>query len=136
MTKYRGYTINTVLSVVSPCMPKYVNDELVSFGERLAALRKTAGYTQVELADELGVTRRMIVYYERESDYPPTTLLPGLAKALGVTTDALLGLKKIKKVGKGDTRLQRRMQQIEKLPAKDRRQITQIIDTFIKAAQI
>ena len=35
-----------------------------------------------------------------------------------------------------DNRLQRRFQQIEKLPAKDKRQITQLIDTFIKAAQV
>lgn len=34
------------------------------FGERLAALRKAAGFTQVELAAELGISQRMVAYYE------------------------------------------------------------------------
>jgi len=37
---------------------------------------------------------------------------------------------------KTDNRLQRRFQRIEKLPAKDRRQLIQVIDTFLKAAQV
>ena len=32
----------------------------VSFGERLAGLRKAAGFTQIELAAELGVSQRMV----------------------------------------------------------------------------
>jgi len=32
-------------------------------------------------------------------------------------------------------RLQRRCQQIEKLPAKNKRQLLQLIDTFVKVAQ-
>ena len=39
-------------------------------------LREAAGYTQQELADEVGVSRRMIAYYEGQSTHPPTTLLP------------------------------------------------------------
>lgn len=35
-------------------MPKKRTYELAGFGERLAQLRKRAGYTQVELAEELG----------------------------------------------------------------------------------
>ena len=34
---------------------------------RVRALRKAAGYTQQELAQELGVSRRMIAYYEGET---------------------------------------------------------------------
>lgn len=39
--------------------------EQASFGERLTALRKAAGFTQVELAAELGAFQRMVAYYER-----------------------------------------------------------------------
>ena len=136
MSKFRGYTMSYPSPAIETLMPKHINDELVSFGERLAELRKTAGYTQQELADELGVTRRMIAYYEGETDYPPTTLLPGLAKTLGVSTDELLGVKKIKKVGKSDNRLLRRLQQIEKLDAKEKRQVIQLLDTFIEKEQL
>jgi len=117
-------------------MPKQIVEDLTDFGKRLVNLRKAAGYTQTELANELGVTQRMISYYEVHSEYPPSALLPKLAQVLNVTADQLLGLKPMKKSKKPDTRLQRRFQQIEKLPTKDRRQLTQLIDTFIKAAQI
>jgi len=111
-------------------------DSLTDFGRRLVTLRKKADYTQVELASELGITQRMISYYEGHTDYPPSALLPDLAEVLGVSTDQLLGVKPIKKTPKPDSRLQRRVKQIEKLPTKDRRQLVQVIDTFLKAAQV
>ncbi|MCP5207909.1 MAG: helix-turn-helix transcriptional regulator [Hahellaceae bacterium] len=37
-------------------MPKQNIEELTDFGKRLVSLRKKAGYTQVEIAEELGVT--------------------------------------------------------------------------------
>jgi len=117
-------------------MPKQNIDELTDFGRRLVALRKNAGYTQVELAKELGVTQRMVSYYEGQSEFPPAALLPKLAKLLSVSTDELLGLEPIKKARQSDTRLQRRFQQIEKLPSKEKRQLVQVIDTFLKAAQL
>lgn len=117
-------------------MPKQNFDELTDFGKRLVKLRKAAGYTQTELAHELDVTQRMVSYYEGHSDYPPGALLLKLAPLLGVSADELLGIKPLKKAKQPDTRLQRRLQQIEKLPAKDRRQLVQIIDTFLKASQV
>lgn len=111
-------------------------DLLTDFGRRLVALRKKAGYTQVELARELGITQRMISYYEGHTDYPPSALLPDLAEILGVTADQLLGMKPIKKTPKPDSRLQRRIKQIEKLDTKEKRQVIQLMDTFIEAAQL
>ncbi|WP_148864766.1 helix-turn-helix transcriptional regulator [Marinobacter fonticola] len=46
---------------------RYINETLADFGKRLAQLRKDAGFTQKELADEIGATRRVIAYYETES---------------------------------------------------------------------
>jgi transcriptional regulator with XRE-family HTH domain len=117
-------------------MAKLLADKPGAFGRRLAQARRDADYTQQELADEIGATRRMIAYYETESDYPPTNMLAGIAQALNITSDELLGIKQLKKSKKPDTRLQRRVQQIEKLPTKDKRQLVQVIDTFLKAAQI
>ena len=117
-------------------MAKTITDAPGTFGQRLAHLRKAAGYTQQELADEIGATRRMIAYYETESDHPPTNMLVGLATALNVTTDALLGLSPPKKIKQPDTRLKRRLQQIEKLSAPRKQQILQVIDTFIEAEQL
>ncbi len=59
-----------------------------------------------------------------------------LARALNTSTDELLGLKAAKKIRPPDNRLQRRMQQIEKMGAKEKRQIIQLLDTFIEREQL
>lgn len=56
-------------------MPKTAKEETMTFGQRLAQLRKARGFTQQELADETGLSRRMLAYYERQSQHPPTTHL-------------------------------------------------------------
>ena len=107
------------------------------FGARLAALRKASGFTQQELAQELDVSRRMIAYYEGETEHPPAALLADLASALGVSTDELLGATPLrKKPLKPDSRLQRRMQQIEKMNPKGKRQVLQILDALIEREQL
>ena len=104
-----------------------------TFGNRLARLRKAAGYSQRELAAEIGISYRMVAYYEGETQYPPTHLLNALTKALGVTADQLMGTEKVKGNGKGtDSRLWRRFKQVEKLPPLKRKQIVQILDSFLE----
>lgn len=103
-----------------------------SFGVRLAGLRQSAGYSQRDLAVELGISYRMVAYYEKETEYPPAHLLPQIAKVLKVTTDQLLGIEKIKGNGRTyDSRLWRRFSQVEKLPPPKRKQIVQILDAFL-----
>jgi len=63
-----------------------------SLGARLAEVRKAAGLTQMELAEAIGTSQRMVAYYERTEDYPLARLLRHLAQALGVSADELLGL--------------------------------------------
>jgi len=76
----------------------------------------------------------MIAYYEGETEHPPTTILPRLAQALGVSADELLN-------GNGRreapppaarVRMQRKLQQLEKLGAKERRRAMQLLDMFIE----
>lgn len=118
-------------------MPKAKN-RATQFGARLTALRKAAGYTQVELAAALGTTQRMIAYYESRAEKAPAALLPKMAEVLGVSADELLGIKPLKqaKSKQPDTRLQRRLQRIEKLDPKARRQVTQLLDTFIEREEL
>lgn len=139
-TPTTGYTIQGVSTAAEREMPKQKTPEAVTFGQRLAALRKSAGFTQQELANEVGVSRRMIAYYEGQSEHPPTTLLPALARALRVSSDELLGLDTPKESGKRgrapDSRMQRRLQQIANLPPEERRQIIQVVDAFIERGQL
>jgi transcriptional regulator with XRE-family HTH domain len=109
------------------------------FGTRLASLRKAAGFTQVELAAELGVSQRMVAYYEGPNATPPAHLLPQIATALGVSIDALFGLDTQKRrlvKQDGDSRLRRRLMAIEKLEAADKRQVLQLLDAFIERGQL
>lgn len=117
-------------------MPRQNTEGLTDFGKRLVRLRKAAGYTQVELAKELGVSQRMISYYEGHTEHPPSALIPQMATLLGVTADELLGIKPVKRTRKPDTRLQRRFQQIESMGAKEKRQIMQVLDAFIEREQL
>jgi transcriptional regulator with XRE-family HTH domain len=108
-----------------------------TFGVRLARLRQAAGYSQRSLAAEIGISYRMVAYYEGETVYPPAHLLPQLAKALGVSTDQLLGVEKVKKNGRSrDSRLWRRFSQVEKLPNPERKQIVQILDAFLEREKL
>lgn len=114
---------------------KYAHEQAEGFGARLAQFRKAAGFTQTQLADELGISRRRIAYYESESDHPPANLLADLARALNVTTDELLGSAPIKRQAKASMspRLERRLKQIEQLSPKPKQQLLSLIDTFIEA---
>ena len=113
-------------------MPKRKTQVIDSFGERLAQLRKSAGYTQVEFAAEVGITQRMVAYYEAPDAQPPAHLLPQIAQTLGVGVDVLLGVATPRRTKKTATnRLERRLLEIEKLDIKTRRQVMQLLDTFI-----
>jgi transcriptional regulator with XRE-family HTH domain len=116
-------------------MTKYAPPQGQGFGQRLAALRKAAGFTQHQLANELGISRRRIAYYESESDHPPASLLADLARALNVSTDQLLSDAPLKRPAKASLspRLERRLKQIEQLSPKSKQQLLNIIDTFIEA---
>lgn len=118
-------------------MPKRKTEVIASFGDRLASLRKVAGYTQVELAAEMDITQRMVAYYEAPNAQPPAHLLPQLAQALGVSVDVLLGLAEPRRAKKIATnRLERRLLEIEKLDPKAKRQLTQLLDTFIEGEKL
>ena len=112
---------------------------ITGFGERLSTLRKAAGFTQTELANDLGISQRMVAYYEQPDVTPPAHLLPGIAQILGVSIDALYGHEQPKrKLAKqeGDSRLRRRLLAVEKLGTAEKRQVLQLIDAFIERGQL
>lgn len=118
-------------------MSKRKTDVIENFGERLASLRKAAGYTQVAFAAEVGITQRMVAYYEAPGAQPPAHLLPQMARVLGVGADVLLGMAQPRKVKRLATNsLERRLLEIEKLDPKARRQITRLLDTFIEREKL
>lgn len=64
----------------------------MTLGERLRTRRKQLGYSQYDLADLSGVSQMQISRYELDGNLPTSDSIVRLAKALGVTSDWLLGL--------------------------------------------
>src|SRR5437867_2598241 len=60
------------------------------FAQRLLELRQQRGWTQKELADQIGVVREMVANYERGIHHPPLQTLQKLARILGVSVDYLI----------------------------------------------
>ena len=65
---------------------------MLSFGQRLKAIRKDAQLTQAELAEKLMVSVQAISKWECDSTLPDISQIVPLSAILGVTTDCLLGV--------------------------------------------
>ena len=61
-----------------------------TLGKRIAALRREKGLKQDELAEKLGVSAQAVSKWENDQTCPDISLLPSLAKTLGVSVDELL----------------------------------------------
>lgn len=61
-----------------------------TLGRRIARLRLEYGMTQERLAMKMGVTAQAVSKWENDLSAPDISLLPELARTLGVTVDELL----------------------------------------------
>jgi transcriptional regulator with XRE-family HTH domain len=87
--------------------------------------------TQAHLGDLVGVSNRVIAYYEKEPQYPPSRLIVPLAKALGVSSDELLGMKEAKPdLDPARAALWRNLKVVEVLPQIDQKAILHYIKTI------
>ena len=103
------------------------------FGKRLARYRKAKGLTQAQLGDLVGVSYRVIAYYEKETQYPPSRLIVPIATALGVSADELLGIKEEKTdLDPAKAALWRTLKVVETLPQIDQKAILHYIKTIAK----
>ena len=103
-------------------------------GQRLARLRKERGWTQVELAERLGIIQSLISDYERDRLRLNPAMVVRFAAALEITTDELLqpqaepnALRR-----KPSLRVLRRLERIEKLPQHQQNTLLKTIDGFLK----
>ena len=107
-------------------------------GERIKKLRLSRGLTQTELGKQIGVTQRVITYYEAAGGSPAPELLLKLAKTLSVSTDQLLGQTPQSDAkaqpGPSTLRLWRRLKKLEALPAHDQKSVLKMIDLLADQA--
>ena len=65
-----------------------------SIGKTIAELRKAKGWTQVELAEKLGVSDKAVSKWESEGGFPEITQFPTLSSIFGVSIDYIMTGKK------------------------------------------
>ena len=66
--------------------------DAIKVGDRLHDLRKEKGFTQEQLAEEIGVSTKSISNYERGAKLFSLETLTTLSTTLGTTTDDILCL--------------------------------------------
>jgi transcriptional regulator with XRE-family HTH domain len=107
------------------------NSRKTFFGDKLRALRLEKGLTQTELGNRVGLSRRMVVHYEKHATRPPADKVLALANALGLSVNYL-----IKSDGKThaatDTKFARRLERAKRLPKSDQGILAGIIDSFLQ----
>lgn len=102
-------------------------------GARLAALRKQAGLSQAALAEAVGIPQRTISFYEREAEAIPSTLVPTLAKVLGVSMEELLGINNgAQRAKRGPkSQLERQLEAVATLPRQQQQKILDVVEAMI-----
>lgn len=119
----------------SKLLPKPLSPDGESFGHRLARLRKERGFTQVELAEKVGIIQVLVSDYERNKLRPYADIVVRFALALGVSADQLLGLpvteKKKPTASSTNRRWLRRLESVDSLPKRDQDALLRTIDAFL-----
>lgn len=107
---------------------------LLQLGARIARLRKEQGITQVQLAEQLGVSQQTVTAYESGKRRVPISHLPRLAALLGVSIEELIG-EEPKPAKRGPVpKLQRQIERIAALPKPQQRFVMQMLDTVLQQA--
>jgi transcriptional regulator with XRE-family HTH domain len=132
MQELSAIATNKLYSVGMTQMGRPTERKRTAFGERLVAARETAGMSQRELADKLGMKQRALCWWERE----PVALRPEqltiLANVLDVTADQLLGRNIEKKRGTGPTgKAKKVFDAVSRLPRHHQEKIVAVVESFV-----
>lgn len=104
-----------------------------AIGEKIRRARIARGLTQAELGKRIGVSQRMVTYYEVRGVSPAPELLVKLGRVLDVSVDELLGEKTRAKAPAGapeSVHLWRRLKKLEQLQPNDRKTVLKMIDVL------
>lgn len=104
-----------------------------TFGKRLAVARKARGLSQRDLALKVGISYRMIAYYEAQTNRPPADKLPIIANALKISIDELLGQIPLSVQAPVNGRLWKRLQAVEQLPPQAQKQVVELVELLAKS---
>ena len=98
-------------------------------------MRKEQDITQAQLAELVGVTQQTINSYETGRRRVPVSLLPAIAKRLGVAVEALLNDDTKAAAKRGPVpKLQQQMDRITQLPRARQQFVMEVIDSVLAQA--
>jgi transcriptional regulator with XRE-family HTH domain len=122
------------MELVHPAMSHEDKKFFRELGVRVAELRREHSLTQVQLAEALGTTQQQVASYEVARLRVPASMLPRLARALGVTLEALIGEEE--KPGKrGPTpKLQQQLERLSALPKPKQRAVMEVLEAVLAQA--
>jgi transcriptional regulator with XRE-family HTH domain len=101
------------------------------FGERLVQARQQAGLSQVELAERIGVDRRVIAHWERRSVTLKPEQIVSLAQILGISADELLGATKPRNSGPTG-KVRQVFENVSRLPRKQQLKVVEFVEAFVE----
>jgi hypothetical protein len=87
------------------------------------------------IGEKVSLSQRMLAYNEARGGQPPGPILPELARALGVTTDAMLGLDEIAEEelpSPREARLMRRLSRVAELPPADQKAVLRFAEARLR----
>lgn len=101
-------------------------------GERIAQLRKEQNQTQAQLAEAIGTTQQQVASYEVARLRVPASMLPRLARALGVSIEVLIGEDQRPAAKRGPTpKLQQQLERISALPKPKQRAVMEVLEAML-----
>ncbi len=103
-------------------------------GAHLAELRQAAGLTQAEVAAALGVPQQNVAFWEFATKPPRSDVLPQLAKALGVTVEAILspGASRVAQRRGPKGKLLEAFEAAASLPKGQQEKLREVIDAMVQ----
>ena len=103
-------------------------------GEKIKQFRKSLGWTQTELGKRIDLSKRMISYYESQTEFIPNTeILQKISNAFGITINEILNTNKNpSEKKKNELWLYKKLKKAENLSPKSQRKIIDYIETLQK----
>ncbi|MEO3990787.1 helix-turn-helix transcriptional regulator [Pseudocitrobacter cyperus] len=110
---------------------------MTALGNRISALRKGAGLTQVQLAAALNVSQQAVQSWEAGRRRIQIPILPAVAKILSISLEGLLGEEAVNTPRKRGpaSRLEQQIQLIGQLPKSKQKLVSEMLDAVIAQAQ-
>lgn len=102
-------------------------------GERVAQLRREQNLTQAQLAEAIGTTQQQIASYEVARLRVPASMLPRLARALGVSIEVLIGEDQRPAAKRGPTPKlqQQQLERLAALPKPKQRAVMEVLEAML-----